>query len=106
MEQIRGQRPMSTADDNNRLYAYSLFEPTGVPIAAGLWTREWMDAMPERFPYRCLPMTIANQAGWMLHSPVGITAIWDGGMDPRGLRIDFGDAAKSAVPGAFQRELC
>src|SRR5438128_10505901 len=84
---------MTTIPNDNRIYAYEVFEPTGVPITAGAWTRDWMDMMPDRFPYRCLPMTIANQAGWVLHSPVGLTAVWEGGQHPTSLRIDFGHAA-------------
>jgi hypothetical protein len=41
--------------------------------------RDWMDASPERFAYRCLPLDIANAHGWELLSPCGFEAEWNGG---------------------------
>src|SRR5437867_11361190 len=93
---------MTTNPDDNRLYAYEIFEPTGMPITAGAVARDWMDAMDQRFPYRCLPMTIANQAGWMLHSPMELTAVWDGGPSAASLCIDFGSPpGANAFGGSF-----
>lgn len=42
-------------------------------------TRAWMDATPEAFAYRCLPLNIANAHGWEILSPCGFEAVWDGG---------------------------
>jgi hypothetical protein len=42
-------------------------------------TRPWMDATPEAFAYRCLPMNIANAHGWDILTPVGFQAYWRGG---------------------------
>ena len=55
--------------------------------------REWMDAARERAPYRCVPLAVANGFGWELLSPVGFTAIWNGGQDVDGLVVlaDEGD---------------
>ncbi|HEX5760300.1 MAG TPA: DUF6065 family protein [Thermoanaerobaculia bacterium] len=47
-----------------------------VPAAA---TREWMDASPERFAYRCLPLVVASQAGWFVVQDVAVRACWNGG---------------------------
>jgi hypothetical protein len=44
--------------------------------------RPWMDATPQRFAYRCLPLTIANAHGWEVLNPVGFTAVWTGGERP------------------------
>lgn len=41
-------------------------------------TRPWMDATPEAFAYRCLPLNIANAHGWEILNPHGFTAVWDG----------------------------
>jgi hypothetical protein len=38
-----------------------------------------MDAAHVRSPYRCLPLVIANTYGWEILSPVGFTAMWNGG---------------------------
>ena len=42
-------------------------------------TRAWMDATPETFAYRCLPLNIANAHGWEICSPVDVEAMWNGG---------------------------
>lgn len=41
--------------------------------------RAWMDALPEAYGYRCLPLTIANAHGWELCTPVAFEGIWNGG---------------------------
>jgi hypothetical protein len=51
--------------------------------------RAWMDMTPNRFAYRCLPMLIANQSGWMALNPEAFTVVWDGGDAPDSLRIEF-----------------
>jgi Family of unknown function (DUF6065) len=42
-------------------------------------TRPWMDATPEAFAYRCLPLNIANAHGWEVLTPAGFEAYWRGG---------------------------
>jgi|GEM_PF-117024 len=51
------------------------------------WQRDWMDATPNRYAYRCLPLTIANQIGWWVKNPVGFSANWGGQSEPG--TIDF-----------------
>ncbi len=43
--------------------------------------RDWMDATPERFAYRCLPLNIANAHGWEILCQAGFTAHWNGAAD-------------------------
>src|SRR5665213_3913107 len=38
-----------------------------------------MDATPESFAYRCLPLNIANAHGWEVLNPHGFEAVWNGG---------------------------
>lgn len=54
--------------------------------------RDWMDATPERFAYRCLPLAIANAHGWEIGSPCGFEARWLGGQgtDQVEIRLDPG----------------
>lgn len=40
--------------------------------------RDWMDATNDNFAYRCLPMTLANQAGWVIRTPDSFAARWNG----------------------------
>ena len=41
--------------------------------------RAWMDASPNGYAYRCLPLTIANSHGWEILSAEDHEAIWNGG---------------------------
>lgn len=43
--------------------------------------RDWMESHTHM--YRCLPMTIANQNGWVIEAPCDISAIWFGGHDSK-----------------------
>ena len=56
------------------------------------YQRDWMDATPYRFAYRCLPLTIANQIGWWIKNPVGFTAVWDGRGEPGSISFRFDQA--------------
>lgn len=38
-----------------------------------------MDATPEAFAYRCLPLNIANAHGWEILNPIPFEACWNGG---------------------------
>ncbi len=41
-------------------------------------TREWMDSTPERYAYRCVPLTAANSMGWELLNPIDAEITWTG----------------------------
>lgn len=53
------------------------------------WQRDWMDATPSRYAYRCLPLTIVNQTGWWVMNPVGFTATWNGQSAPGTIDFQF-----------------
>ena len=53
------------------------------------WQRNWMNETQSKFAYRCLPLTIANQTGWMVYNPVGFTAVWRGRADPGDVEFTF-----------------
>ena len=61
-----------------KLIAYRLREPN-LELAAAPGSRAWMDATPNRFANRCLPLRIANQAGWFILNAEPVEAIWHGG---------------------------
>jgi hypothetical protein len=48
-----------------------------------------MDATGQRFAYRCLPLLMANQAGWLLLNSHGLRATWDGGDGTQALRLEY-----------------
>lgn len=43
--------------------------------------RDWMEATPQRYAYRCLPLNIANAHGWEVLCPSGFAIGWTGGAD-------------------------
>jgi len=52
-----------------------------------------MDITPDRFAYRCLPMTMANAHGWEILNPSPFEVWWDGQQAPAGLSV-------APLPGA------
>jgi len=65
-------------DPDNTIYAYDVHENSDVAITTASVNRDWMDQTDRRFAYRCLPLTIANQAGWFIGCPATFAVIWDG----------------------------
>lgn len=55
--------------------------------------RDWMDATPQAYAYRCLPLNIANACGWEIGCANGFDAVWDGGDKIESIKITpHGDA--------------
>ena len=52
------------------------------PIRPAESRRDWMDQAREAFPYRCLPLALANQHGWEVFTPFDFEAEWNGGELP------------------------
>ena len=42
-------------------------------------TRDWIDALPDQYGYRCLPLNIASMHGWEVCAPCRVSAVWTGG---------------------------
>jgi hypothetical protein len=59
------------------LIAYRLHHAP-LPLVCAETSREWMDATDQQYAYRCLPLLIANQAGWFILNDQPIECIWDG----------------------------
>lgn len=77
--------------------AYKLNETPGWTITPAPWSRQWMDETPGKGAYRCLPLTMANQAGWVIRSPFSFTAEWDGSPTPgESIQFHFDDQDKEA----------
>jgi Family of unknown function (DUF6065) len=87
---------MSQGD--NRFYAYELNSrtPAEMPLTPAPVDRDWMNATDQRYAYRCLPLVIANQAGWVIHNPATFTAWWDGGPLQADLHIEFAPSPDGA----------
>jgi hypothetical protein len=63
------------------LVAFRIRDEPSMPIVPAPSTRQWMDNTRDRFAYRCLPLPIANQGGWLLANTHKIQAFWDGTED-------------------------
>jgi hypothetical protein len=51
-------------------------------------TRAWIEDTDQRFARRCLPLMIANQAGWFLLGSHTVRATWDGGRGMEALQLE------------------
>lgn len=71
-----------------KLQAYRT-NPVKIEIVPATPSRDWMDAT-DRFANRCLPMLMANQAGWFLLNPFRFEAVWNGGSDGRDIKVRGG----------------
>lgn len=78
--------------------AYRVRPDEDWPLRPAPLQRAWMDAFPQRWPYRCLPMVIANQAGWEVGCPVGLEVVWGGQDDPASLHVEFERDAEKWAP--------
>lgn len=70
------------------LTAYCTNWALRMPIVAAPRERAWMEATPSRFANRCLPLLIANQAGWLVLGAHKVAATWDGGTGLEALRVE------------------
>lgn len=69
--------------------AYVVGNTEGWVIEPASPRRRWMDEFANGFPYRCLPLSIANQCGWVVRCPVGFAATWYGGQAATSVRLSF-----------------
>ncbi|GAB4192376.1 MAG: DUF6065 family protein [Wenzhouxiangellaceae bacterium] len=65
----------------------------GVDASVSRWlrparpTREWMDRTPDRYAYRCIPLSAANTMGWEILNPVDCEFHWNGMTDHRQVNV-------------------
>lgn len=55
---------------------YNLFKGSHkiFPFEQSSYKRDWMDAYNNSFAYRCLPLKISNEAGWLVRCPTDFKA--------------------------------
>jgi hypothetical protein len=90
-------------DSDRRLIAYEIY-PTGpkdMALVTAQVDREWMDQTDRRFAYRCLPLAVANQAGWLVPCPAGFSVWWDGGNAPSNVHVTFDPPPGSPAADPF-----
>ena len=81
--------------------AYELYPETLFGLDAAPIGRDWMDQAHQRFPYRCLPLVIANQAGWVMNSPAAFEVYWYGGPNKEDLEVRFDGPTDNRVLSHF-----
>jgi hypothetical protein len=84
-----GAVPGAGEDGELRLVAYRVGPGPATPLVPAPYTRGWIEATGERFARRCLPLLMANQAGWFLLNSHAFRATWDGGDGPGALRLEY-----------------
>jgi hypothetical protein len=86
--------------DDPKFIGY-LDEGKNISIRPAPPDRNWMSATPQRFAYRCLPLTIANCYGWEMLCDTAVTAIWDGGEGLDAIVVESDDGETSAATSHF-----
>jgi hypothetical protein len=76
------------AEPLHKVVAYQIHEDDTAPIRPARRERKWMEDADKKFPYRCLPLVVANQYGWEILSTHHIRAIWDGTSNAEGLYVE------------------
>jgi hypothetical protein len=86
--QDEGRAVSAAADDQSRasganespgLIAYPVQTGSDMRLVPAPLERDWLDATADRFGYRCLPVLIANQAGWFILNSHALDVVWNGG---------------------------
>lgn len=73
------------------LVAYVVNDRIQMPLVPAQRARAWMDATDARFANRCLPLLMANQAGWFLLSAHSLRLTWNGNADLGAVTIEHLD---------------
>ena len=81
-------------DDKPRLIAYRIHRWPPMRLVTAPSARDWMNATPYRFANRCLPLMIANQAGWFVLNSHPLRVTWNGGDDRSDLEIESLDGER------------
>ena len=68
-----------------KLIAYKVTD-SNLDLVTAPHKREWMEANG-RWAYKCLPMVIASQSGWLVLTKAGFSVIWDGTGLQDGVRV-------------------
>ena len=87
----KGQEP--------NLVAYRVSPWPPMQLVTARASRDWMEATPNRFANRCLPLRIASQAGWFILNSHALRISWNGGNDLSDLEIESLDG-ETAYPAS------
>ena len=85
---VERSRPIGAAEMPG-LVAYPVQARSEMALVPAPVERQWLDATADRFGYRCLPVLIANQAGWFILNSHTLEAVWNGGDAPDDLSVTY-----------------
>jgi LPS sulfotransferase NodH len=94
---VPASAPVEQEIEPHTIIAYDLGSNASLRLVAAPQRRGWMDATPNRFAYRCLPLVIANQAGWLLLCPTRLSAIWNGDPSLEALTVQYEEGETQRV---------
>lgn len=80
---------------DERIIAFETNPQDDMPVEVAPVERDWMEQSPLRFAYRCLPLAIANRAGWIIRNPTTFVAVWNGGLAKTDLQVNFNPTQSS-----------
>lgn len=80
------------------LKAYELPGAHDIELVPAARERGWMDSTHERFANRCLPLLMANQAGWLIVNNARVRARWNGGADAGSIEFEYADNGSTFRP--------
>lgn len=81
--------PLAGGAAEFELIAYRVDRHSALRLVSAQRHRAWMDATGQHFANRCLPLLIANQAGWFVLSSHRLRASWDGGEAISSLQVEY-----------------
>ncbi len=79
-----------------KMTAYVVGPTKGWVIEPGGAKREWMEQTPFQGANRCLPLVIANQAGWIIRCPFQFKVTWNGNKTHDSITFDFSEDEQRA----------
>jgi hypothetical protein len=74
---------------SRQLVAYRVTVPTPIRVVPAPHSRAWMDTTHNRFAHRCLPILMANQAGWLVLNGHDVEVTWDGNNALSGIYFEW-----------------
>jgi hypothetical protein len=89
------QLPSAAHGSQARITAYRLGYSADLRIVPAPADREWMEATKNGWANRCLPLRVANQAGWVVLNDCAFEVTWTGKPQLDSIKFTFRDGRKS-----------
>jgi hypothetical protein len=89
-DELEAKNAESVDRDGPELIAYRTNHSLDMEVVPATAGRQWMTAT-KGFAQRCLPLLMANQAGWFILNGQAMRVTWNGFDGPSGVSIDYLD---------------